>query len=191
MLEKIAEWDRNIFIYLNSLGIEDYDVFWSIVTNISSWTPLFVLFFILIWLRYPKKEAFFMTLTVLVLVGFILGITDLTKEFVARLRPNNNEEINTVIRILRSPTGYSFFSGHASSSFSITTLVFLSLRPKYKWVWVFYLWPLLFTFSRIYVGSHYPVDILVGAMVGTFSALLFYKLHQRFIIPYLASTRPL
>ncbi|ALM06465.1 phosphatidic acid phosphatase [Sediminicola sp. YIK13] len=191
MLEKIAEWDRNIFIYLNSLGIEDYDVFWSIVTNISSWTPLFVLFFILIWVRYPKKEAFFMTLTVLVLVGFILGITDLTKEFVARLRPNNNEEINTVIRILRSPTGYSFFSGHASSSFSITTLVFLFLRPKYKWVWVFYLWPLLFTFSRIYVGVHYPVDILVGAMVGTFSALLFYKLHQRFIIPYLASTRPL
>ncbi len=191
MLEKIAEWDRNIFIYLNSLGIEDYDVFWSIVTNISSWTPLFVLFFILIWVKYPKKEALFMTLTVLVLVGFILGITDLTKEFVARLRPNNNEEINTVIRILRSPTGYSFFSGHASSSFSITTLVFLFLRPKYKWAWLFYLWPLLFTFSRIYVGVHYPVDILVGAMVGTFSALLFYKLHQRFIIPYLASNRPL
>lgn len=190
MLEKIAEWDRNIFIYLNSLGIEDYDVFWSIVTNISSWTPLFVLFFVLIWVKYPKKEALFMTFTVLVLVVFILGITDLTKEFVARLRPNNNEEINTIIRILRSPTGYSFFSGHASSSFSITTLVFLFLRPKIKWAWVFYLWPLLFAFSRIYVGVHYPVDILVGAMVGIFSAILFFKLHQRFIIPYLASTRP-
>ncbi|MEB8330589.1 phosphatase PAP2 family protein [Flavobacteriaceae bacterium KMM 6897] len=191
MLEKIAEWDRNIFIYLNSLGIEDYDVFWSIVTNISTWTPLFVLFFILIWVKYSKKEALAMTLTVLLLVAFILGLTDITKEFVARLRPNNNEEINTVIRILRSPTGYSFFSGHASSSFSITTLVFLFLRPKYKWAWLFYLWPLLFTFSRIYVGVHYPVDILVGAMVGTLSALLFYRLYQRFIIPYLASIRPL
>ncbi|MGY8915678.1 MAG: phosphatase PAP2 family protein [Flavobacteriales bacterium] len=115
----------------------------------------------------------------------------MTKEFVARLRPNNNEEINTIIRILRSPTGYSFFSGHASSSFSITTLVFLFLRPKFKWAWVFYIWPLLFTFSRIYVGVHYPVDILVGAMVGILSALMFYKLHQRFIIPYLASARPL
>ncbi|MFT4832979.1 MAG: undecaprenyl-diphosphatase [Psychroserpens sp.] len=191
MLEKIAEWDQIIFIYLNSLGIEDYDVFWSIVTNISTWTPLFVLFFILIWVKYPKKEALSITLTVMLLVAFIIGLTDITKEFVARLRPNNNEEINTVIRILRSPTGYSFFSGHASSSFSITTLVFLFLRQKFKWAWLFYLWPLMFTFSRIYVGVHYPVDILVGAMVGTLSAFLFYRLYQRFIIPYLASTRPL
>ncbi|MEJ1223836.1 phosphatase PAP2 family protein [Sediminicola sp. 1XM1-17] len=191
MLEKIAEWDRNIFIYLNSLGIEDYDVFWSTVTNISTWTPLFVLFFILLWIKYPKKEAMFMTLTVLVLVAFVMGFTDLTKEFVARLRPNNNEEINKVIRILRSPSGYSFFSGHASSSFSITTLVFLFLRPKYKWVSFFYIWPLLFTFSRIYVGVHYPIDILVGATVGTLSAFLFYWLYHKFITPYLASTHPL
>ena len=191
MLEKIAEWDRNTFIYLNSLGIEEYDVFWSTVTNITTWIPLFILFFILIWIKYPKKEALLMTLTVFVLVGFITGITDLTKEFVARLRPNNNEEINTIIRILRSPSSYSFFSGHASSSFSITTLVFLFLRPKYNWAWVFFVWPLLFATSRIYLGVHYPIDIIVGAIVGILSALLFYKLHHRFIIPYLASTRPL
>ena len=170
MLEKIAEWDRNIFIYLNSLGIEEYDVFWSTVTNITTWIPLFILFFILIWVSYSKKEALFITLTVFVLVGFVMGLTDLTKEFVARLRPNNNGEINMVIRILRSPSSYSFFSGHASSSFSITTLVFLFLRPKYNWAWVFYIWPILFTFSRIYVGVHYPVDILVGALVGILSA---------------------
>ncbi|MET6991951.1 phosphatase PAP2 family protein [Sediminicola arcticus] len=191
MLEKIAEWDRNTFIYLNSLGIEEYDVFWSTVTNITTWIPLFILFFILIWIKYPKKEALLMTFTVFILVGFILGITDLTKEFVARLRPNNNEEIKTIIRILRSPSSYSFFSGHASSSFSITTLVFLFLRPKYNWAWVFFVWPLLFATSRIYLGVHYPIDIIVGAIVGILSALLFYKLHRRFIIPYLASTRPL
>ena len=132
-----------------------------------------------------------MTFTVFILVGFILGITDLTKEFVARLRPNNNEEIKTIIRILRSPSSYSFFSGHASSSFSITTLVFLFLRPKYNWAWVLFVWPLLFATSRIYLGVHYPIDIIVGAIVGILSVLLFYKLHRRFIIPYLASTRPL
>jgi len=67
MLNRILEWDRETFIYLNSLGIEDYDGFWSVATNISSWIPLFVLFFILILLKYPLKEAVLMSLSVVAL----------------------------------------------------------------------------------------------------------------------------
>ncbi|MEH6681892.1 MAG: phosphatase PAP2 family protein [Sediminicola sp.] len=190
MLDKILEWDRQLFIFLNSLGLEDYDLFWSTVTNITTWIPLFICFFILIGIKFPKRETLVMTLCVLALVVFVTTITGITKEMVARLRPNNNEEINTLIRILRSPTGYSFFSGHASSSFSITTLVYLFLRQKINWAWVFYIWPILFAFSRIYIGVHYPVDILVGALVGILSALLFYRLYQKFTVPYLGSARP-
>lgn len=190
MLDKILEWDSQLFIYLNSLGLEDYDLFWSTVTNISTWIPLFLCFFVLIWIKFPKRETMVMTLCVLALVLFVSGITGITKEVVARLRPNNNEEINTLIRILRSPTSYSFFSGHASTSFSITTLVFLFLRQKINWAWIFYIWPFLFAFSRIYVGVHYPIDILVGAVVGILSALLFHWMYNRFTVPYLGSDRP-
>ncbi|SDM91322.1 phosphatase PAP2 family protein [Kriegella aquimaris] len=190
MLEKILQWDRDAFIYLNNLGIEDYDLFWSTVTNISSWIPLFVFFFVIIFLKYPKKEAIYVTLTVVALVFFITFATDVTKGYVARLRPNNNEEINTLIRILKSPTSYSFFSGHAASSFSITTLMVLFLRKRFTWSWAFYIWPLLFASSRIYVGVHYPVDILVGASVGVLSAFLFYGLYVRLIAPYLGLSHP-
>ncbi len=190
MFDKLLEWDREIFIYLNSLGIEKYDQFWSIVTNITSWIPLFLLFFVIVILKYPKKEALFISLTVIALLFFILLATDLTKEFVGRLRPNNDEEINGLIRILKNPVSYSFFSGHAASSFSVTTLIVLFLRKKFKWAWIFYLWPLMFAFSRIYVGVHYPTDILVGSLVGILSAFLFYNFYEKFIAPYSSSVHP-
>jgi undecaprenyl-diphosphatase len=190
MLEKILQWDKDTFIYLNSLGNEKYDFFWSMVTDISTWIPLFILFFIVIYLKYPRREAFFVTLTVIALTFFITTATDLTKEFVGRLRPNNDTEINTLIRILKTPITYSFFSGHAASSFSVTTLVVLFLNKRFRWCWFFYIWPLLFALSRIYVGVHYPVDIMVGALVGLLSAFLFYVMYIRFIVPYLKLGRP-
>ena len=190
MLERILQWDRETLIYLNSLGIEEYDLFWSTVTNIYTWIPLFLFFFLLIFWKYPRKEAIYVTLTVISLIVFILVATDLTKGFFERLRPNNNAEINSIIRVLKNPASFSFFSGHAAGSFSITTLIVLFLRKKVKWCWIFYIWPLLFALSRIYVGVHYPVDIIVGAIFGLLAAFAFYNLYKRVIVPYLGLAHP-
>ena len=190
MLEWLLEWDRSTFVYLNGLGIEQYDSFWSIVTKITTWIPLFIIFGILSFRKYTRKEALFIILTILIMVLFVTTLTDLTKEVVARLRPNNDENLNTVIRILRSPTGYSFFSGHSSSSFAITTIVFLFLRKHVHWAILFYIWPVLFATSRIYVGVHFPIDLIVGALAGILSAWLFYSLYHFLIAPYLGLDRP-
>ncbi len=181
MFDKLLKWDRETFLYLNGLGIEKYDAFWSIVTDITTWIPLYLLFIFLFFYKTPIAEGIRKIGVFIALTIFILLITDLTKNYVARLRPNNDEEINALIRILKSPTDYSFFSGHAASSFAITVLVFLLLRKKYKWTIFFFIWPLLFTTSRIYVGVHFPLDILVGIFVGVASGLLFYALHKRFL----------
>lgn len=188
MLDRILQWDREAFIYLNSLGIEQYDFFWSTVTKYPPWLPLFTGIIFLFFLKFTKRDAIVMILTLLLLVFVVGTFTDLTKNVVARLRPNNDEEINTLIRILRSPSSYSFFSSHASISFSVITLVVLFLRLHFKWVYLFYIWPVLFAISRIYIGVHFPIDLIVGALAGMFSAWLFYKLFQRLISPYLTST---
>ncbi len=180
MLEALLKWDRETFVYLNSLGLEEYDIFWSTVTSITTWTPLFFIFILLFFLKYPRKDAFIKLTTVLSLVVFVIVITNLTKIGVARLRPNNDVEINTLIRILKSPTDYSFFSGHASSSFSITTLMVLLLWKKVKWSLLFFIWPILFCMSRIYVGVHFPLDIIAGAVIGTLSGILFYRIYRHF-----------
>lgn len=190
MLEKLLEWDRDTFVYLNNLGIEEYDFFWKIVTNFPTWIPLMVLFIVLIFLKYPRREAFFVLLTIILMITLVGIATDLTKNYVARLRPNNTEELHALIRILKNPPSYSFFSGHSASSFSITTSVVLFLRKRFKWSWFFYIWPILFALSRIFVGVHYPIDIIVGALVGVLFAVLFYRLYVKIIVPYRKLSHP-
>jgi undecaprenyl-diphosphatase len=177
MLDELYKWDRELFIYLNSLGIESYDGFWIFVTNIRHWIPLYIFFFIMFFIAFYWKKAIFTSLFLLASFAATLSFTNIVKNLVVRLRPNNEPELADLIRILQSPTNYSFFSGHASSSFVVTTFVVLSLREHYKWIYVVYLWPVIFVISRVYVGVHYPLDLIVGSIVGILFGFLFYKLY--------------
>ncbi|MGJ8658904.1 phosphatase PAP2 family protein [Cellulophaga fucicola] len=186
MLDKLLQWDRDTFIYLNNLGLEEYDYFWSIVTNITTWIPLYVFFLILVFYKRPKKQALVDFFTIVAVFLFVMLLTNLTKDFVARVRPSSDTALGDLIRVVVKAKGYSFFSGHASSSFSLTTIVVLVLRKEYKWIYLAYLWPILFCTSRIYVGVHYPLDITVGALVGAIFAFVLYKLSKKLTKPYLA-----
>ncbi len=181
MLETLKQWDRDIFVYLNNLGIERFDGFWIYVTKIESWTPLFILFTLLIFYYYKGKKAVVVFLVALLTFAITFLFTSVVKDYVARLRPNNVEAFTELIRILQKPTTYSFFSGHASSSFSITTFMVLVLRKFTKWIYLAYIWPLIFVLSRIYVGVHYPSDIFVGALVGTIFAFFFFFLCRKIL----------
>ncbi len=181
MLETLKQWDRELFVYLNSLGIERFDGFWIYVTKIESWTAFFIFLIFLIFYYYKGKKAVVVFLFALLTFAITFLFTTVVKDYVARLRPNNVEAFAELIRILQKPTSYSFFSGHASSSFSITTFMVLVLRKFTKWIYLAYLWPLIFVMSRVYVGVHYPSDILVGALVGTVFAFAFYFLCKKII----------
>ncbi len=183
MFEKILEYDKKILLYLNNAGSDSYDFFWMYATEIITWIPLFILFLFLVLKNYKKKKEAW------IIIGFIVGallfnllFTEVVKENIERIRPNNDVNIKSLLRIIKEPTNYSFFSGHASSSFAITVLIFLFLRKKIKLIYLFFLWPLLFSYSRIYVGVHYPSDILIGAMVGISLGIIFYKLYN-YLLP--------
>ena len=184
MLDDILVWDRQAFLMLNGMGSPDFDGFWVGVTRLLTWSPLYLFFFILVFRAYPWKQAVAVLLTLLLLVLGITELTDLVKDLAARLRPNNEPELRGLARILIQPADFSFFSGHASFSFALTTAVVLFLKEQYKWIYVFYAWALLIAFSRVYVGVHYPGDVVTGALAGTLLAFLFYQAFQYISKPY-------
>lgn len=179
MIETLKAWDKELFIYLNQLGSEKYDGFWILATRIESWIFLFILFGILIFKYYPVKKAFVLCFFALLTIAITFGVKYLTKLTVERLRPFHIPELSEAIRVLQYPVDFSFFSGHASVSMAITTLLVLILRKSTQWIYLVYVWPLLFSFSRIYVGVHYPSDIMVGWMAGIAIALLMYVLLKK------------
>src|SRR5680860_504100 len=128
MLEQLNKWDSELFVYLNSLGIESYDAFWIFVTNFKHWIPLYLFFFIMFFVVFYWKKAILNSIFLLVSVAATMGFTFLVKTMSLRLRPNNQPELQDLIRILQNPTNYSFFSGHASGSFVAATFVELNLK---------------------------------------------------------------
>lgn len=180
-MDQILEWDKELFLYLNGLSTVPWDYFWLLVTRIENWIPLYILFFFLFWKKLSRKKALLATLFTFVLMGLTLGITTLVKNVVSRIRPSNEPDLNGLVRVLQTNVDFSFFSGHSAVSFAISVFVILILKQHVKWIWVILIWPFLFAMSRIFVGVHYPSDLLVGAIVGILLAVISRKLLRTII----------
>jgi len=180
MLEKILSLDTALFVYLNGLGSEIYDGFWLMITKQYNWIPLFLLLLYLIYNKLGAKQTLYLLLFVAILLVLTDQIANLFKNGVQRLRPCNNPEINSFIRIVQSRPSFSFFSGHATSSMAVATFLYCILKNHFKYFWLLFLWPLIFAYSRIYLGLHYPLDIVCGYLCGGILAFLMFKLYQTF-----------
>lgn len=187
MLQTLENWDVKLLIFLNALGTESTDSFWLFVTKIENWIWLYILFLFLFIKFYNRKQAVLLVLFTLLTFGISFAVKFFVKATVKRIRPNNEIDLSELIRVLQFPTDYSFFSGHASVSFAVATFMVLSLRKHSKWTYLFFIWPLLFSYSRIYVGVHYPSDILIGALVGLSLAFILYKV---FFSSFLKEKKP-
>ena len=180
-LDTIIEQDKELFIYLNSLGNETWDGFWVLVTNQFNWIPLFLFMFFLIFKAYGWKKGLLLVFIVAILVAFSDQFVNLIKNYFERLRPNNDTSINNLIRILKRPHSFSFVSGHATTSFAVTFFMIATLKKHYKYTLLFLIWPFLFAYSRIYVGVHFPIDIFLGMLLGLTIGFIFYKISISFL----------
>ena len=180
MLEKILSLDTELFIFLNGLGSETFDGFWLIITKQYNWTPLFLLLLYLIFKKLGTKQTLYLLLFVAILLVIMDQTANLFKNGFQRLRPCNNPEINSFIRIVQSRTSFSFFSGHATSSMGVATFLYLIFKRDFKYFWLLFLWPLIFAYSRIYLGLHYPLDIISGYLCGAILGFLMFQLYQFF-----------
>ena len=186
MLEKIIQADQELLIFLNGLHTSFLDVLMYGMTHFWFWTPLLALLLWMLWKHYQKR-------LILILAFFAISITlsDQTSVFikkkVQRFRPSHNVEISDQLHLYQDKNGkvyrggkYGFVSSHAANSFGVIVLFLYFFKPvKKRLLWIFPAWVSLFCYTRIYLGVHYPLDIVCGALVGIGSgvvALLLYRL---------------
>ncbi len=180
MVEQLKAWDEQLFLWLNQFHTSWLDPLMFQITKTEVWIPLYVLLIYLIFRNY-KKEGW------LILVGIVatLLITDLVtyrfmKPFFHRLRPSNEVSLKEIIHLVNGYTGglYGFASSHAANTIGVAFFIFLLFKNRYRWIWTIFIWAFVMSYSRIYLGVHYPGDILVGALVGILGGYIGYRLYQ-------------
>ena len=189
MLEELLRLDSNLLVYLNGLGSSWRDPIWLAITRQQNWTPLFLFLLYLLYKRLGLEKTLLAIGIIALLVLFTDQSTNFVKGHYGRLRPTNNILINLGMRQVQMRYSFSFWSGHAANSMAVTLFVYLICRKYIKYIGFFFLWPLIFAYSRIYLGLHYPSDILSGYLFGLIGGFLAYLLFQfidkKYLIPRL------
>ena len=180
MLDQLIEYDTELLIFLNNLGSETWDCLWLIITNKLTFIPLYVLLLFLIYKKFGLKYLLPLIFIIAAMITFTDQITNVFKDSFMRARPCRAEGVMEYIRFVAGRCGkYGFFSGHSSNSMAAAVFGGLLLRPYYKnLIFILLFWSAIVAYSRIYVGVHYPLDIICGLTFGAFAGFLFFKLNN-------------
>lgn len=171
--------DRDLFLWLNGNHAVWLDNIMFFVSSNFFWLPVIVVAIWLIINKYGKKAWVPILLLVLTYIC-TEQITNLVKHAVERYRPSHNLEIQQLVHTVNAYTGgmYGFFSAHAANSFGLALLSAFFIKNRYYTISV-WAWAIIVSYSRIYLGVHYPSDIVVGAAVGIIVSGLFILLYVR------------
>lgn len=183
MINKLIQYDKELFLFLNNLGTNTWDGFWMFYTTKFYWIPLYAILLYLIFKTSSRKGFLLTILIVALMVSFTDQVTNLFKDGFERLRPCYTDDIKNLMRLVKDGCGgkFGYFSGHASNSMSIAVFAGLLLKSSYKYlVFVLLFWAALMAYSRVYIGVHFPLDIISGMVFGAFSGFTFYKLLSYF-----------
>lgn len=184
MIEKILDLDSYLFLFLNNLGSQYYDNFWIFLSrteaNVMVYLVILIAYIYSINNKKRTKILFRLIITIAILITISDQTSNLFKDSFQRLRPCYNELISDSLRLVKDSCGgrYGFFSAHASNSFSLAIFFGLLLRSSNKLlILLFAIYAFLISYSRIYLGVHYPIDIIVGIIFGTINAIVLYKIY--------------
>ena len=184
MLDRIKQIDTELLIFLNNLGNKSWDPLWVSITDKFTFLPLFILIIFFLFKKNGTKGLLVILLFISVLILFTDQFTNVVKDFTQRLRPCRLDELQGLLRDIDIRCGkYGFFSAHAANSISVTIFIINCVDDSVKIFLkpVLILWVMIFSYSRIYLGVHYPLDTIFGLSFGIFSGFLFKYIYNYFI----------
>ncbi len=184
MLEKLIEADKNLLLTINRWHAPWLDPVMLFLTQTWAWIPLYALLIYFIIKIYKKRSWIPLTGAALTVLFADRLTSGLMKPFFARPRPSHEPDMAGVLHLVNGYKGseFGFVSGHAANSFGVALFVWLILRDHYPHsAWLF-AWAAFMSYTRLYLGVHYPGDILGGALTGLMCAGIVYwsiKKHLR------------
>lgn len=180
-MEALGTLDERFFLFLNGLHTDWMDKVMIAVTQMWVWLPLYLLMVYWTVKQYGKRCWWiFIALGIVVLCSDQLS-AHVCKPLFQRLRPCYNVDLQDLIYLPKGMAGgkYGFVSSHAANTFAIAAFMTAALRKNRAWAGiVLYLWAFISSYSRIYLGFHYPGDILCGAVLGILIGLILWKVFQ-------------
>lgn len=166
LFEWLNQIDTQFFMAINGANNPFFDHFFSLFTSKEIWYPLYLLLIVLIFQKYGFK-GLWVVLFFIVTVVISDQLSGLIKDLVHRFRPSHEPTLTGLVNMPNGQGGlYGFLSSHATNSFALAMLIGLLAKSKRIWV-AFLLWAFLTSYSRIYVGVHYPFDVIAGAILGS------------------------
>lgn len=172
--DQLVAYDKMLFTYLNGFGNKNWDWLWLLITEQKHWIPLFLLLMYLLFKAYGLKKGLVLLLLIALFITFSDQLVNFIKYYYMRLRPCSDPDLELSIRAVLQRSSYSFVSGHSTTSFAMSTFFILLLKQHYKYIRFLLIWPILFAYSRVYLGVHFPLDIFTGMYLGMFEGFLFF-----------------
>ena len=178
LMNSLSTIDQDLFLYLNGLHVGWLDKVMVLLTDMWIWFPFYLLLIYWATRQYGKRAWWvFLAVGVVVLCSDQLS-SHVFKPYFQRLRPCFNEDFEGLLHLPKGLAGgrFSFTSSHAANTFSIATFLTLALRKFRPWSAILlFFWAFVSSYSRIYIGFHYPGDIVCGAILGTLVGIVVWK----------------
>jgi undecaprenyl-diphosphatase len=175
MLETL---DQNLLLFLNSINSPFWDQVMYIISGRATWVPLYLAILVVLAFRY-KRKFFVIILMIIIAITLSDQISVLFKNGFHRLRPCHEPSLEGLIHLVNGRCGgsYGFVSSHASNAFTVAVLSLLLIRKRW-FTYGMIFWALLVGYSRIYLGVHYPGDVICGSILGVLIGWGVYYLYE-------------
>lgn len=190
MFQSIINSDYSLFFAINGITSPFFDnVMWAISGKFL-WIPLYIYLLFILYKTYPKKY-WSMLLVIAVLIALNDQTCNLFKYNVARLRPSHDPYIQYMVHTVNNYRGglYGFYSGHAANTAAVAFFIISLMGKKQKWlIPVLLMYTFLTGYSRIYLGVHFPADVMAGFTVGGITGYFGGKLYLKYYSEKLAGS---
>jgi len=179
-IDTLVDYDTQVFLFLNKLGSENWDGLWLFITHKFSSIPLYAFLLYLVYRKMGAKGTLIVMIFAALLITASDQLANLFKYGIQRPRPCKVESLQETMRFVAHGCGrFGYFSAHASSSMAAAVYLGLIFKNTYKYLpFILLFWAFIVAYSRIYVGVHYPLDIITGMAIGGLLGYIFFRLQK-------------